>query len=96
LTSTDLHHIVTAALEEHDKRQTAYNALRNNYTSLMCSSYLGNTLMEVQLHHLFSCSKKIMSKSNLSKMRSEIHKLQPEDLEYSIIENPITNSGKWT
>ncbi len=27
-------------------------------------------------------------------MRSEIHKLQPEDLEYSIIENPITNSGK--
>ncbi len=40
--STDLHCIVAAALEGHDKHPTAYHVLRNNYTSLMCASYLGN------------------------------------------------------
>jgi hypothetical protein len=39
--SSDLHRIVAAALEGHEKQPTAYHALRNNYTSLMCASYLG-------------------------------------------------------
>ncbi len=42
LRSTDLHRIILAALEEHEKQPTAYHALRNNYTSLMCASYLAN------------------------------------------------------
>ncbi len=40
LRSTDLHCIIVAALEGHVKHSTAYHALRNNYTSLMCASYL--------------------------------------------------------
>ncbi len=41
LRSTDLHRIIAAALEGHEKKPTAYNALRKNYTSLMCASYFG-------------------------------------------------------
>jgi hypothetical protein len=55
--------------------------------------------MKVQLDHLFSCSKILCRQiilmkilSHCQKMRSEIHKLKPEDLEYCIIENSITNS----
>jgi hypothetical protein len=39
---TDLHCIVAAAFEGHDKQPTTYHALRNNYTSLMCASFLEN------------------------------------------------------
>jgi hypothetical protein len=35
LSSTDLYHITTAALEGHDKQCLAYCALSNNYTSLI-------------------------------------------------------------
>jgi hypothetical protein len=42
LRSTDLHHIIVAALEGHEKQPTAYHALRNNYISLLCASYLAN------------------------------------------------------
>jgi hypothetical protein len=42
LRSTDLHCIIVAALEGHEKQPTANHALRNNYTSLMCASYLEN------------------------------------------------------
>jgi hypothetical protein len=42
LRSTDLHCIIAAALEGHEKQSTAYHALRNYYTSLMCASYLAN------------------------------------------------------
>jgi hypothetical protein len=35
LRSTDLHSIIVAALEGHEKQPIAYHALRNNYTSLM-------------------------------------------------------------
>jgi hypothetical protein len=42
LRSTDLHRIIAAALEGHEKQPTAYHVLRNNYTSLMCASYLVN------------------------------------------------------
>jgi hypothetical protein len=42
LRSTDLHPIIAAALEGHGKQPSACHALRNNYTSLMCASYLAN------------------------------------------------------
>ncbi len=42
LRSTDLHHIIVAALEGHEKQSIHYHVLRNNYTSLMCASYLAN------------------------------------------------------
>jgi hypothetical protein len=42
LRSTDLQCIIVAALEEHDKQPIAYHALRNDYTSQMCASYLAN------------------------------------------------------
>ncbi len=38
LRSTDLHCIIVAALEGHEKQPIHYHALRNNYTSLMCAS----------------------------------------------------------
>jgi hypothetical protein len=39
---TDLHRIIVAALEGHEKKPIHYHALRNNYTSLMCASYMAN------------------------------------------------------
>ncbi len=42
LRSTDLHRIIVAALEGHDKKHNHYHALRNIYTSLMCASYIAN------------------------------------------------------
>jgi hypothetical protein len=42
LRSTDLHHIIVAALEGHEKKPIHYHALRNNCTSLMCASYTAN------------------------------------------------------
>ncbi len=42
LRSTDLHCIISAAPEGHEKQPTAYDALRNKYTSLMGASYLAN------------------------------------------------------
>jgi hypothetical protein len=43
LRSTDLHCIIAAALEGHEKQPTTANhAIRNNYTSLMFASYLAN------------------------------------------------------
>jgi hypothetical protein len=42
LRSTDLHCIIVAALEGHKKQPIHYHALRNNYTSLMCASYMAN------------------------------------------------------
>ncbi len=42
LRSTDLHRIIVAALEGHEKQTIHYHSLRNNYTSLMCASYMAN------------------------------------------------------
>jgi hypothetical protein len=99
LRSTDLHCIVAAALEGHEKQPIAYHALRNNYTSLMCASYLGNHPYENIAQSLIFMQQNIISTNNLdentfslSKIRSEIHKLKPEDLEESIIEKSITLS----
>ncbi len=38
LRNTDLHCIIVAALEGHEKKLIHYHALRTNYTSLMCAS----------------------------------------------------------
>jgi hypothetical protein len=42
LRSTDLHRIIVAALTGHEKQPIHFHALRNNYTSLMCASYMAN------------------------------------------------------
>jgi hypothetical protein len=42
LRSADLHHIIVAALEGHEKQPIHYHALRNSYTSLMCAPYMAN------------------------------------------------------
>jgi hypothetical protein len=46
LSSTDLYRITMAALEGHNKQRLAYHALKNNYTSLMCSSNLTHRIHE--------------------------------------------------
>ncbi len=48
LSSTDLYPITTAALEGHNKQRLAYHALKNNYTSLMCSSNLTHCIHEAK------------------------------------------------
>ncbi len=42
LRSTDLHRIIVAALEGHEKKTIHFHALRNNYISLMYASYMAN------------------------------------------------------
>jgi hypothetical protein len=56
--------------------------------------------MKMQLNHQFFKQQNIPSTNNidensfsLSKMRSEIHKFKPEDLEETIIEKSTTHSG---
>jgi hypothetical protein len=98
LRSTDLHHIIVAALEGHEKQPIYYNALRNNYTSLMCASYMANHPYENVARSPIFKQQKIQTTNNLddnsfslSKMTSEIHKLKPEDLEETIIKKPTTH-----
>ncbi len=42
LRSTDLHRIIVAALEGHEKKPIYYHALKKKYTPLMCASYMAN------------------------------------------------------
>jgi hypothetical protein len=42
LRSTDLHHIIVAAPEGHEKKPIHYHALRNNFSSMLCASYMAN------------------------------------------------------
>ncbi len=81
LRSTDLHHIIVAALEGHEKRPIHYHALRNNYTSLMCASYMANHPNENVARSPIFKQQNIHTTNNLddncfslTKMRSEIHK----------------------
>jgi hypothetical protein len=100
LKSTDLHRIIVAALMGHEKQPIHFHVLRNNYTSLMCASYMANhTFKNVARSPIFK-QQNIQSTNNLddngfslSKMRSEIHKLKPEDLEETIIEKPTSHPG---
>ncbi len=58
LRSTELHRIIVAALEGHEKQPIHYHALRNNYTSLMCASYMANHPYENVTRSPFSSNKK--------------------------------------
>jgi hypothetical protein len=98
LRSTDLHCIIVAALEGHKKQPIYYHGLRNNYTSLMCASYMAYRPYENVVRSPIFKQQNIQSTNNLddnsfslSKMRSEIHKLKPEDLEETNIEKPTTH-----
>jgi hypothetical protein len=100
LRSTDLHPIIVAALEGHEKQPIDYHALRNNYTSLMCASYMANHPYENVARSPIFKQRKIQTTNNLdansfslSKIRSGIHKLKSEDLEETIIEKPTTHHG---
>jgi hypothetical protein len=100
LRSTDLHGIIIAALEGHEKEPIHYHALRNNYTSLMCASYMANHPYENVARSPIFKQQNIQTTNNLdvnsfslSKMRSDIHKLKPEDLEETIIEKPTSHPG---
>ncbi len=42
LRSIDLHRRIVAAFDGREKKPVHYHALRNNYTSLMCASYMAN------------------------------------------------------
>ncbi len=48
LQSTDLHCIIVAALDGWEKKPVHYHVLRNNYTSLMCASYMANHPYEIE------------------------------------------------
>jgi hypothetical protein len=100
LRSTDLHRIIVASLEGHEKKPIHSHALRNNYNSLMCASYMANHLYENLARSPIFKRQNIHTTNNLdddyfsfTKMRSEIHKLKPEDLEETIIEKPTTHPG---
>ncbi len=100
LRSTDLHRIIVAALEGHEKQPIHYHALRKNYLSLMCASYMANHPYENLARSPIFKQQNIHITNNLdddcfslTKMRSEIHKLKPQDLEESIIEKPTTHPG---
>jgi hypothetical protein len=100
LRSTDLHCIIIAALEGHEKKPIHYHALSNKHTSLMCASYMANHLNENVARSPIFKQQNIQTTNNLdgnsfslSKMRSDIHKLKTEDLEETIIEKTTSNSG---
>jgi hypothetical protein len=100
LRSTDLHCIIVAALKGHEKKPIHFHALRNNYTSLMCASYMANHPYDNVARSPIFKQQNIQSTNNLddhgfslSKMRSEIHKLKPEDLEETVIEKPKSHPG---
>ncbi len=84
LRTTDLHCIIVAALEGHEKKPTHYHALRNNYASLMCASYTANHPYENVARSPIFKQQNIHTTNNLdddcfslTKMRSVIHKLNP-------------------
>jgi hypothetical protein len=100
LQSTGLHCIIVAALDGREKKPVHYHVLRNNYTSLMCASYMANHPYEIEARSPIFKQLNIKTTDelddncfSLSKMRSEIHKLKPEDLEETIIEKPTTHPG---
>ncbi len=100
LRSTNLYWIIVAALEGHEKKPIHYHVLRNNYISLMCASYMANHPYENLARSPIFKQQNIKTTHaldddcfSLSKMRSEIHKLKPKDLEETIIEKPTTHPG---
>jgi hypothetical protein len=93
LRSTDLHRIIVAALKGWEKKPVHYHVLRSNYTSLMCASYMANHPYENLARSPIFKQQNIQTTDvldeysfSLLKMRSEIHKSKPEDLEETIVE----------
>jgi hypothetical protein len=100
LSSTDLYRITMVALEGHNKRRLAYHALKNNYTSLVCSSNLTHRIHKAKppshvfmQHNIFDNAKLSKNISSLKDMQTAIHKLLPEDLENPLKENVALTSG---
>jgi hypothetical protein len=79
--STALNCTIAASVERHDKQHLAYHELRNNCTSLMCSSNqrkhthdcttLSPVFMQHNIMHNANLTKNTISLTN---MRSAIHK----------------------
>ncbi len=100
LRHSDLHRIITAALEGKQKQQHAYRVLANNYESLMSSfkmkfhsekeSITSSIFIQNGCEHLEDDTENAIS---LSKMRAAIHKLQPQDLEFPIPEKTTSHIG---
>jgi hypothetical protein len=65
LRSTDLHRIIVAALEGHEKKPIHYHALRNNYTPLICASYMANHPYENVARSAIFKQQNIQSTNNL-------------------------------
>jgi hypothetical protein len=89
-----------ATLEGHNKQCLAYHALKNNYSSLMCSFNLTHRIHEAtpsspvfMQRNIFNNAKLSKNISSLKDMRTAIHKLLPEDLENPIKENVAFTSG---
>ena len=100
LSHSDLHHIITAALEGKQKQQHAYRALANNYASLMSSFKMKiHSEKESITSSIFiqnECEQREDDTENAispSKMRAAIHKLQPQDLEFPTPEK--NNHSSW-
>jgi hypothetical protein len=92
----------------HHRRKPAHPAVSQpagdiNFsarTSLMCASYMANHPYENLARSPIFKQQNIHITNNLdgdcfslTKMRLEIHKLKPEDLEETIIEKPTTHPG---
>jgi hypothetical protein len=100
LNHSDLHRIITAALEGKQQQQHAYRALANNYASLMSSfrvkfhsekeSITSSIFIQNECEHLEDDTANAIS---LSKMRAAIHKLHSQDLEFPIPEKTTTYIG---
>ncbi len=91
---------LVAALEGHEKKPIHIHALRNNHTSLICASHMANHPYEnvarspiFKLQNIQTTNNLDGNSFSLSKMRSDIHKLKPEDLEETIIEKPTSHLG---
>jgi hypothetical protein len=87
-------------LDGWEKKPLHYHVLRNNYTSLMCASYMANHPYEIEARSPIFKQLNIKTTDelndicfSLSKMRSEICKLKPEDLEETLIDKPTTHPG---
>jgi hypothetical protein len=97
----ELHRIIAAAVEGHNNiKQVAYRALQKNYSSLMCSSTLKTVTHEetvsspvfIQPTFIHDATE-VPHTISLTELRTAIHKLQPEDLEHPIVENPTSTIG---
>jgi hypothetical protein len=74
LNHTDLHCIITAALEGKQKHQHACRALANNYASLMSSFKMKFHSEKNQLHHPFSFRMNVNTLKMIQRMQFHYQK----------------------